>query len=174
MSSEKMTKEPLKKTSGFGQLSFDEELHLNGRHDGYFYPMDNKLVYHATKQLVLNSTAYSCIMRFEKKFDGPGAFKALERNYMGPHVTQLIQRQAENIVNTSFFNGSSKNHTFDKHVNRLRKGRYDIELCGLDVISERTKVEKLLGGFQDWSTVTPPSMQLQNFAATSMQWWTWS
>jgi hypothetical protein len=104
---------------GFGNPSFDRELHLNGSHDGHYFPMDNKLVYYTIKNLVLNSTAHSCIMRLERGFNGCGAFKALERNYMGPHVTQLIQRQGENIVNTSVFNGSSRNHTFDKHVNRL-------------------------------------------------------
>ena len=82
---------------GFGQPSFDEELLTNGRHDGHYFPMDSKLVYYAIKKLVLNSTAYSCIIKWEKKFDGRSAYKALERNYLGPHVTHLIQRTAERL-----------------------------------------------------------------------------
>jgi hypothetical protein len=41
---------------GFGQPSFDVELHLNGQHSGHYFPVDNKLVYYAIKKLVLNST----------------------------------------------------------------------------------------------------------------------
>ena len=78
----------------FGVPSFDEELLLNGRHSGHYFPMDNKLVYYTIKGLVLNSTAYSCIIRYEKTFNGRAAYKALERNYLGPHVTQLIQRHS--------------------------------------------------------------------------------
>ena len=100
---------------GFGKPSFDEELLLNGRHDGFFYPMDNKLVYHTIKHLVLNSTSYSCIVKWEKTFNGRAAFKSLERNYLGPHVTQLIQRTAEKIVSTSVFTGVSRNMTLDKY-----------------------------------------------------------
>ena len=106
--------------------SFDEDLHLNGRHDGFYYPMDNKLVYYTIKNLVLNSTAYSCILKWEKTFNGRAAYKALERNYLGPHVTQLMQRTAEKIVHTSVFTGASKNMTLDKYNNRIKKARHDI------------------------------------------------
>ena len=123
--------------------SFEEQLLSSGRHDGFYYPMDNKLVYHTLKHLVLNSQAYSCIIKFEKKFDGRSAYKALERNYLGPHVTHLIQRTAEKIVNTSVFTGGSRNMTLDKYNDRLKKAWHDIDICGLDTISERTKVEKV-------------------------------
>jgi hypothetical protein len=131
-----------------GKPSFEEQLLSSGRHDGYYYPMDNKLVYHTLKHLVLNSQAYSCIIKWEKKFDGRSAYKALERNYLGPHVTHLIQRTAEKIVNTSVFTGGSRNMTLDKYNDRLKKAWHDIDICGLDTISERTKVEKYLSGFQ--------------------------
>ena len=131
-----------------GKPSFEEQLLSSGRHDGYYYPMDNELVYHTIKNLVLNSHAYSCIVKFEKKFDGRAAFKALERNYLGPHMAHLIQRQAEKIVNTSVFTGESRNMTLDKYNDRLKKAWHDIDICGMDKISERTKVEKYLSGFQ--------------------------
>ena len=132
--------------------------------------MDNELVYHTIKNLVLNSQAYSCIIKFEKKFDGRSAYKALERNYLGPHVTHLIQRTAEKIVNTSIFTGQSRNMTLDKYNDRLKKAWYDIDICGLDTISERTKVEKYLNGFQVPGLEHARSIinQNQTFATTSM------
>ena len=38
--------------------------------------------------------------------------------------------------------------TLDKYNNRIKKAWHDIDICGLDSIFERTKLEKYLSGFQ--------------------------
>ena len=128
--------------------------------------MDNKLVYHTIKNLVLNSTAYSCIIKWEKAFNDRAAYKALERIYLGPHVTQLIQRTAEKIVNTSVFTGVSRNMTLDMYNDRIKKAWHDIDICGLDTKGPRLR--NILVDFKslDWNMPGPLSIRTRNFVRT--------
>ena len=68
---------------GFGNPDFDTELAARGRHEGHYWRADNKSVWLFLQSKCHGTSAWNCILRFERQSNGRGAFKALCDQYVG-------------------------------------------------------------------------------------------
>ena len=132
---------------GFAFPDLDQDIADRGRHDGIFWPADNKSVWSDLRLICHGTDLWNTIRRFEKSKNGRGAFVAMQLTLEGDDIRQLMARKAETVVNYAVFDGRSKNWTLDKHVDRFREAQQDLEASG-NPMTEESMVRKLLNSFQ--------------------------
>ena len=131
---------------GFGLPSFQEDLATRGRHDGTFWAADNNTVWRLLELKCRDTDAWSTIAAYEATRNGAQAYNALSNQYMGQDIKRLLRTEATNVLQHSWFDGQSKNYTFEQHVNKYR--RAFIDLGPADAPSQRMRVELFMNSWQ--------------------------
>ncbi len=131
---------------GFGQPSYDTELVSRGRHDGYYWPKDNCMLWQFLYSKCHNTKCYANISAFRNDKDGYSAYQALKGVYLGGDVEMTLRQQADNTLSTIRYDGRNKNFSFQNFVERCKQAFED--MGPNDQPSGARKVEKLLNGFQ--------------------------
>ena len=99
---------------GFGLPSFDEELYSRGRHDGHYWDGDNKAVWEVLKTLCIGTIAWSTIESMTN--NGRLAYITLLDTFMGAGVKRTLMKRANARLESSIYDGRSRNWTWTKHV----------------------------------------------------------
>ena len=127
---------------GFGNPSIAEDLVLRGRHNGFFYRAENKVLFKIIELKVFGTEAWALIVQFKRTSDGRGAYFALRGQYLGVDVQMVMLRTSEDTLRRITFDAKSRNFPFETFVARLREA---FEHMGRDnQLSEERKVNKLL------------------------------
>jgi hypothetical protein len=111
---------------GWGEPDLQQELMEQGHHNGAHWRHDNGVVFDFMKEKVHGTKAWGTIKQFERASHGREAFLALIALYLGPDVTELLMKQAEETLNTTRFDRNSKNFPFDKFVGKMRQCFLDL------------------------------------------------
>ena len=132
---------------GFGLPSYEEELKARGSHTSHFYGLDNKAVWVVLKYLTEGTTAWSTIKRMTN--NGRLAYMTLLDTFLGIGVRRTLMKKANSRLDSSIYDGRSRNWTWPKHVAMLRECFNDLESSGTDnALSPEMQVEKLVQSFQ--------------------------
>jgi hypothetical protein len=115
----------------------------------YFYSQDNHKVLKILLGIFQNTPAYTTyIEKFERKWDGRGAYWALFDHYLGQHQVSHVVSKALLALDKARYTGETRNYNWEKYVNKHVKnhnildsmvGRGDFMGFG-----ERQQIDKLL------------------------------
>jgi hypothetical protein len=71
----------------------------------------------------------------------------LKSHYLGPSFRSKIKSDADNVLDTSYFDGRARNFTLEAYCGKLKKAFADLEECG-EATSEDRKVRVFLKGLR--------------------------
>ena len=132
--------------NGPDQVTFDEDLASRGRQEGHFWPGDNKAVWTFLKAKTQTTTAWAFVKGYNRSNNGRGAYLTLRARFMGMDVQAVLLKRAETVLEKIFWDGKSRNFTFDKFIAQLKIAFQDVG--PEDQLSQRRQVSKLVAGFQ--------------------------
>jgi uncharacterized membrane protein YgcG len=92
--------------------------------------------------------AWDWVSRFARNSDGRLAHIALKTHYLGETFQALIRAQADKRLENAFYDGTSRNFTFESYCTLVQHSFTDLEAAG-DPISESRKVRCFLKGIRD-------------------------
>lgn len=124
-----------------------QDLAARGRHDGIFWPSDNKAVWDVMYGCFHDTVWWATIQGYAAARDGHGAYQAAKVAFMGAEIARGFEAKADSIIETINYDGKSKNFSFSKYVNLLTKAFNDQGPD--DRMSEYKKVTKFLKGITD-------------------------
>ena len=87
-------------------------------------------------------------MSFARTNDGRGAYLALNAHYLGDATQGRIRTHADNLLSRTYFDGKSRNFTFEKYCEVLNRAIQDLADTGEQVPMDR-QVRILLNGIRD-------------------------
>jgi hypothetical protein len=130
--------------------------------NGMSYQQDNACVYGIIKQLVLEGTGCTYILRFDGTADGRSAWLALRNHYEGDGFRNQNVDDAYSLLDKLAYTGEMKGFTFEKFVEKYME--CFLELAQFDeLILESQKVRGFL------NRISAPELQdsVQQVRATS-------
>ena len=132
---------------GFGLPSFEEELYSRGQHAGHHWRGDNKAVWVIIMNLCRGTIAWSAIRDMTN--NGRLAYMTLEDTFMGAGAKRTLMKRANARLESSIYDGRSRNYTWTDHVAMLRECFSDLRRSGeQNALSQEMQVEKLVQSYQ--------------------------
>ncbi len=131
---------------GPGLPSLDEELLARGRHEGHYWPIDNRKLWFILRKACQGTEAWSLIAPYDKTKNGRMAFRAIKNQYMGEDSRHLLMQEAGKIIQNSFFDGKSKDNTYHHHCGSYRRAMVDLGTG--NQMSNEMSVVKFMDGWQ--------------------------
>ena len=127
---------------GFGNPTITEDLTLRGRHNGFFWRAENKVLFKILELKVFGTEAWALILQFKGTSNGRAAYFALKGQYLGVDVQMVMLKTSEDTLRKITFDGRNRNFPFETFIARLREA---FEHMGANnQLSEERKVMKLL------------------------------
>jgi hypothetical protein len=117
-------------------------------HVGANNQTDNRSVCDLIRYVTHGGLAWDWVLQFAWKSDGRLAHIALKNHYLGETFQALIRAQADKRLENAFYDGTSRNFTFESYCTLLQHSFTDLEAAG-DPISESRKVRCFLKGIRD-------------------------
>ena len=145
---EAATVPPVADDPGYGIPDSDSELIRRGDHSGPNFTEDNQTVWAAIRHVTHDGPAWSWVMSFARTRDGRGAFLALKAHYLGDATQGRLRAHADAVLSKTFYDGKSRNFSFEKYCETLNKAIQDLEDTGESVPMDR-QVRILLNGIKD-------------------------
>jgi hypothetical protein len=133
---------------GYGLPTPNEEMISRAPHVGIYYQQDNKDIWQMIRHVTHGGPGWSWVQAHQRACDGRQAYLAIKAHYLGESYSARIRAQADNIIETSYYDGKSRSFTFERYCEVLKSAFTDIETTGEEV-SETRKVRVLLHGIQD-------------------------
>jgi hypothetical protein len=133
---------------GYGLPTPQEEMIARGPHNGVYYQQDNNEVWQMIRHVTHGGPGWSWVQSFQRTCDGRQAYLVIKTHYLGESYSARIRAQADNIIETAFYDGKSRTFTFERYCEVLKSAFTDIEATG-ELVSETRKVRVLLHGIQD-------------------------
>lgn len=133
---------------GTGIPTFDDDMIARTRHDGDNYKIDNASVWDCIRHVTHEGPGYSWVSPHSRAKDGRAAFRALFGHYMGESYTHALKAKADKVIDTAFYDGKSRNFTFETYTKRLNEAFTDLESAE-DPLTQDRKVRILLKGIRD-------------------------
>jgi hypothetical protein len=128
---------------GFGEPNAMAEMVRRTRHDGDQYEEDNMTLWNVVRQVTHGGPAWNWVKGYSATKNGRDAFFALKNHYMGRSFQKRNISQAETTLATSYYDGKSRNFTFEDYCRALNMAFLDLEEAGEGLTEER-KVRILL------------------------------
>ena len=117
-------------------------------HTSVEFPQDNILVWAVIRHICHGGPAWSWVSRYARQANGRDAYLALKGHYLGEAVISRMRASAEKTMETAFYDGRSRNFTYEKYCEILIQAFNDVEETGEDVTEER-KMRTFLKGLND-------------------------
>jgi hypothetical protein len=117
-------------------------------HLGTYYQRDNLAVWNAIREVTHGGPAWSWVSAFARDFNGRAAYISFKTHYLGQTFQARLRMAADATVDTVYYDGKSRNFTFEQYSTKLKGAFSDIEATG-EIVSETRKVRVLLLGLLD-------------------------
>ena len=125
------------------------ELKRRAHHTGDLFAQDNAAVFAMLLHVFSgNTTVFGWIRSFRNVRNGRGAYFAIRTRYMGADFQNRIKAKADRTLQSTFYDGKSRNFTLDACTSRLNDAFTDLGENG-EPVSEAKKVRTLLFAVQD-------------------------
>ena len=133
---------------GFGMPSRSEELIRRTRHTGPDYTKDNKAVWAIIRGITHGGPGWGWVSRFSRHEQGREAYNAVKTHYFGESFITRTVTKADATIETLFYDGKSRNYSFEKFCEQLNKAYADLDENG-EPLTEAKKVRRLLSAVRD-------------------------
>ena len=111
---------------GEGLPTLQEESVCRTRRDGSHWDTDNQAVWKIIRALAHGGPAWNWVSSHAKKRDGRSAYLDLKKYYLGSSFVAKTISDATSNLKTIFYNGRSKNFTFESFCGKLNKAFTDL------------------------------------------------
>ena len=128
---------------GFLRPSIESELIRRAKHDDDNYEENNKKVWSMIRAVTHKTDAWAIVKAFSRTGNGRGAYLALVAQYKGRGHVNRIKTEARNVLDRIFWNGKSRNFSWDTFTSRLQGAFDDLEEHG-DNRTDEHRVTTLL------------------------------
>ena len=128
--------------------SYDAELIRRGSHSGSTFETDNQSVWALLRHVTHGGPGWAWVMQHSITRDGRSAYLALTSHYLGDATQGRIRTRADTILSKTYYDGKSKNFSFEKYCEVLNRAIRDLQETGESVPMDR-QVRILLGGVRD-------------------------
>lgn len=128
--------------------SYDAELIRRGSHSGSTFETDNQSVWALLRHVTHGGPGWAWVMQHSTTRDGRSAYLALTSHYLGDATQGRIRTHADTILSKTYYDGKSKNFSFEKYCEVLNRAIRDLQETGESVPMDR-QVRILLGGIRD-------------------------
>ena len=128
--------------------SYDAELVRRGPHSGSTFETDNQSVWSLIRHVTHGGPGWAWVMQHATSRDGRQAYLSLTSHYLGDATQGRIRTHADTILSKTYFDGKSKNFSFEKYCEVLNRAIRDLQETGESVPMDR-QVRILLGGIRD-------------------------
>ncbi len=128
---------------GFGVPDAFSEMIRQTRHNGDQFEEDNMTLWAIVRQVTHGGPAWNWVKPFASTKNGRSAYFALKQHYLGKSFQKRNVAHAERILTTVFYDGKSRNFTFESFCEKLNLAFLDLEEAG-EVVTEERKVRILL------------------------------
>ena len=116
---------------GFGEPTFTKELIAGARPDDYAdYSIDNNYLWTIIRKMTQNGFAWTWVKDQSRSCDGRLAFQQLKRHYLGDSFLGKIKSDANSLLERAFYDGKSKNFTYETYCEKVKRAFTDLEECG--------------------------------------------
>ena len=139
---------PDEEDPGAGLPSLQEELIRRTRHEGTHYATDNQAVWNIIRSFTHGGPAWNWVSTHSRQRDGRAAYLDLKKHYLGSSFVAKTISDATADLKTIYFNGRSKNFSFEAFCGKLNKAFTDLLDNGQEY-TEMMKVHTLLEAIQD-------------------------
>ena len=133
---------------GPGQPTYDEELVRRGPHGGSTFEADNQSVWALIRHVTHGGPGWAWVMQYSGTRNGRRAYLALKAHYLGDATQSRIRTHADTILAKTYFDGKSRNFSFEKYCEVLNKAIQDLQETGETVPMDR-QVRILIQGIRD-------------------------
>ena len=136
---------------GFMQPSIDLDIETRARIDpaggpaSRYYTADNREVYQFLLRKCVGTTLGNNVRRYSRNNNGRGAYLSILSQIYGDDVKALMLNQADKKLERIYYDGRSRNYTFDTFIDQMRECFIDM---GDDEWSEQRKVNKLMAAWK--------------------------
>jgi len=139
--------------------SFDEEMINRAPLEGPDFTIDNGRLWQLWYGILHDTEGYAWISGFLRRRDGRSAHYAVRTHYLGDGHNQRLKTKADNVIESTYYNGERANFTFETFTSRLKRAHQDLAMCN-EPLSEHRKVRKMLKGIKSASLLNGPVPQI--------------
>ena len=112
------------------------------------FPQDNIQVWAVIRHICLGGPAWSWVSRYARQANGRDTYLALKGHYLGEAYISRMHTSADKTLETAFYDGRSRNFTYEKYCEILIQAFNDVKEAGEDV-AEKRKMQMFLKGLND-------------------------
>jgi len=134
--------------AGFGLPTFAEEMIARAPHIDISYQRDNVVVWNVIRHVTHGGPGWNWVSSFRPTRDGRAAYIALKTHYMGDSFVSRIRSSADSRLDNAYYDGKSRNFTFEQYCALLNNAFADLEATG-EVVTESCKLRVFMTGLKD-------------------------
>ena len=112
------------------------------------FPQDNIQVWAVIRNICLGGPAWRWVSRYARQANGRDTYLALKGHYLGEAYISRMHTSADKTLETAFYDGRSRNFTYEKYCEILIQAFNDVKEAGEDV-AEKRKMQSFLKGLND-------------------------
>jgi len=133
---------------GYGLPTLHEELIRRTRHVGLPWEQDKTEVWRMIRHVTHGGPGWNWVSRFARSKNGRDAYFSFKKHYLGDTYVQRTVANADRTLETLFFDGKSRNFTFEHFSAKMNKAFDELAENG-EPYSESKKVRKLTTAIRD-------------------------
>jgi hypothetical protein len=103
-------------------------------HTGMFYQHYNIKVWQMIRYVFHGGSGWSWVQSFQYFMDGQGGYNSAKTHYLGESFAARLQSSANTILENAYYDGHSRNFTFERYCETLKGAFTDIELTEEEVL----------------------------------------
>ena len=134
--------------NGFGTPTILAEMIRRASHQGPTATTDMVAVWEVIWHITHDGPGWGWVMSFARTRNGRAAYLALKTHYLGDVFQSRLRAKADQILESTYFDGSKRNFTYERYIKTLKRAFTDLESTGENVSEER-KVRILMTGTSD-------------------------
>jgi hypothetical protein len=115
---------------------------------GISYQCDNATVWNVIRHITHGGPAWNWVSSFRTTRDGRAAYIALKTHYLRDSFVSRIRSAADSRLDNAFYDGKSRNFTFEHYCALLNNAFADLEATG-KLVTESRKLRVFLSGLKD-------------------------
>ena len=134
--------------NGFGTPTILSEMIRRASHEGPTATTDMVAVWETICHVTHDGPGWGWVMSFARTRNGRAAYLALKSHYLGDAFQSRLRAKADQILESTYYDGSKRNYTYERYIETLQRAFTDLESTG-ETVSEERKVRILMTGTSD-------------------------
>ena len=133
---------------GYATPSHLHELIRRAPHTGPTALTDNEAVWDVVRHITHGGPGWGWVQSYSRARSGRAAYLALKGHYLGDAYQTRLRAKADQTLETSYYDGTRRNFTYERYTEQLHRAFTDLESTG-ELVSTERKIRVLLTGIHD-------------------------